>query len=590
MPTILLTLYAQGSWHGGGGVCAPVPTWGTRFCYQNNMAWGMPGQINPLATGYNWSSWQLDTIELTTPGRYGNAFPADMDGDGDVDVVAYRNYTTLTVYLNDGLGNFTPHVVENTSSFTAYTWPVWVRDVDQNGRPDILAPMRSGLYVYYQIAPLTFVRQQIVSASSPYWCGVYISYADAGDVDHDGDVDIVATNGCGPGSGGGGGDIVLFRNDGGTWTPILLYNSHPTDNNYKAMRIYLTDLNNDGWLDIVTSYWPVIVLKNSAGSFPLSNIFNGVAHNTDGLWPQDVDADGDVDLIYAPYQGGSFRIGYLRNDGGFSFTQVIISSSTTILDFYDGLYAGDFNSDGSTDFLGALTEIDIYVGPTFTKYDNVDGGPAGGWNIHNLYFADVERYGCADIQQDIVFTQLNCGGLAYCNMPLGHYILKNRTVTSYASDARLISSPLEAPLGTCSFKRIYYSGCSPPNWTVRFFVRWGSTPSDLSTSPWVGPVPSGQDLTLLGLNPTYDRYLQYRVDFVRTGPPANNAPALDSVWVTQDCNILVGDRSLLSHEKGRISSGTAVYYTVDGKRLNSPPKRGVFFVIRDGKVEKRLIR
>ena len=567
--------WSQGSWHGGGGECGVVSSWGTRFCSQDSVSWGMRGQINPIATTYDWASWILDTVEITDPGPYGNAYPYDMDGDGDIDLVGYRGGTILTVYINDGLGNFTPTTVENVSAFYGgKIWPVWVKDIDLDGRPDILAPMGSGLYVYYQTAPLSFTRQQVVSSSSSYWCGTYISYADAGDVDMDGDMDIVATNGCGPGSGGGGGDVVLFRNDGITWTPVMLYNS--TDNNHKAMRIYLTDFDNDGWLDILTSYWPVLVFQNSGGTFGTPLYFGGSYHNSDGSWPIDVDGDGDVDIVYAPYQSG-YYLSYLRNDGSFTFTRIDVASGVA----YDGLYAGDFNADGRSDFLGAWRNIDVYVGPSFGRYTL-----SSGWNIHNLYFANVESEGCFDIQQDIVFTNLS-GAPSW---PTGHYIYRNRTITTYASHAELVSSILEAPIGSCAFDTLYYVGCVPSNWRMDIYVRWAGDSTGIPSAPWVGPVASGTSLISLGLHPAGDNYLQYKVVFTRTGPPTNNAPMLDSIWVAPNCSVIGQGGELAVDEREEVGSGPDAIYTADGRKVEKIDGRGVYFVVEGGRVRRVIKR
>jgi len=576
--TLLAQPYAQGNWNGGGGVCGVVTSWGTQFCSQDSVAWGMPGQINPIATSYDWSNWVLDTVDLTVPGNYGNVFPADMDGDGDVDLVAYRNSTLLTVYVNDGFGNFTPTTVEDVSAFYGNrAWPVWIKDVDLDGRPDILAPMGSGLYVYYQTGPLTFTRSQIVSSSSSYWCGTYISYADAGDVDHDGDVDVVATNGCGPGSGGGGGDVILLRNDGSFWTPSTIYDSDPTNNNYKAMRIYLVDFNNDGWLDILTSYWPVMVFRNSGGTFTLSNYFGGTPHNSDGSWPVDVDGDGDVDIVYAPYQSSPDYISYLRNEGSFTFTRVDISSGIS----YDGIHAGDFNGDGYSDFLGAWRNIDVYVGPSHVRY-----ALSTGWNIHNLYFANVDNYGCFDIQQDIVFSNLD-GAPSWA---MGHYVYLNRTILSYASRSELVSSILEAPIGSCAFDTLKYIGCVPGNWEMNVYVRWGGDSTDVPLAPWVGPVASGTSLIDLGLHPHGDNYIQYKIVFRRTSPPDNNAPMLDSIWIVPNCDILVEDNELNAHERKETYPGGDIrIYNVDGRAVPDTARPGVYFIY-DGSSVRKVIR
>ena len=66
-----------------------------------------------------------------------SVFAADVDGDGDTDVLsASSDDDTIAWYENDGAGNFTTHTI-TTSADAAYS--VFAADVDGDGDMDVLS-------------------------------------------------------------------------------------------------------------------------------------------------------------------------------------------------------------------------------------------------------------------------------------------------------------------------------------------------------------------------------------------------------------------------------------------------------------------
>ena len=63
----------------------------------------------------------------------------DVDGDGDLDLVAGNSGQTNKLYLNDGSGGFTAGTGADIGSETDHTYSVVLGDVDGDGDLDLVA-------------------------------------------------------------------------------------------------------------------------------------------------------------------------------------------------------------------------------------------------------------------------------------------------------------------------------------------------------------------------------------------------------------------------------------------------------------------
>ena len=171
---------------------------------------------------------------------------ADIDGDEDLDIVGSNSgpYVKLSWYENlDGMGNFSPPEVVDTSNFAMY--PIYTIDIDGDNDMDILviaAVSGADKVAWYENDGIGNFGSQIVISDEPI--DVWSIYS--ADLDQDGDNDILATGG-----GAFDGEIVWFENLDGTGSfgsknVINIEHQFPRS-------VIAADIDNDGDMDVIAS-------------------------------------------------------------------------------------------------------------------------------------------------------------------------------------------------------------------------------------------------------------------------------------------------------------------------------------------------
>jgi hypothetical protein len=183
-----------------------------------------------------------------------------------------------------------------------------------------------------------------VYEDSGYYHGV-----DVGDVDNDGDIDIVVAMWHNPEKG-----VSLWRNDGqGNFSEenkiIKLEIGADLDKENSSFVVDLLDFNSDGCLDLVYSWGPTLIKTgNCDGTFgPEFLEFEVGGHG--GALAYDLDNDNDNDLIFRKETNGEVSISIYENSGDNTFT---FTNNFPAQGIGEPIDLKDINNDGKLDIIG----------------------------------------------------------------------------------------------------------------------------------------------------------------------------------------------------------------------------------------------
>ena len=249
-------------------------------------------------------------------GRVADAQAADFDGDGDLDIVAAEfGWITVgrILYLeNLGVRNQQGHPTFQPATLDDRPGGIHVPVVDLDGdsKPDFLALIsqhHETVVAFLNRGAGQFEKKEVFTAPHPHWG---TSGIEPVDLDRDGDLDILLT------AGDTMDDQVRFKPyQGVSWLEnrgSYPFVHHSIGRYYGAMRAEAGDLDGDGDLDVIATSWipeltevqrenmdlPGVVWfeQTSAGSFE-PRVLRDDACDQPTLEVGDIDADGLLDVI-----------------------------------------------------------------------------------------------------------------------------------------------------------------------------------------------------------------------------------------------------------------------------------------------------
>ncbi len=497
----------QTDWMGGGGIYGPVAIWGTQYAEKESVTTASPGVVSLIATDWDYSAWTNHTLYSgTVDGFTQGAMPVDIDNDGDKDIIAITGdgvcwFECIAPFT------YTQHIISVCP--VSSSGCVYPSDLNGDGETDILVASASSGTVGW--------IENLDGGTTWSWHLLLSDYYDrisAADFDNDGDNDILVS--------GQGYQIVLLRNNGTGFDYELISSSHSN------FRVYPADFNNDGYLDFYSVGWTpelVIFLNDGTGHFTISFNYDGSSDDGeyDGTWAQDMDNDGDMDIVIGTLTltGDSRFYGFLNDGTGTNFVRMTLVPSGAF-PYWDGAMAADIDLDGFSDIVGACSSVGWYRQlPTLPLNFSLHVIEASIPSSHWVYVEDLDN-GCAP-DPDIIVT----GNGA-------HLIYENNMILSYASIGYLESSVLDAG-NTVNWREIGWDACIPYDNSIAFYWRAGDDVATFLTLPWNGPIagdvldtPDSADIDGSG------RYFQYRVEF----GGGDDIAALHEVWAEYDTFIL----------------------------------------------------
>ncbi len=356
--------------------------WGDRVSWFRNLGGGVFGSKQAVAALISAPS------DVST---------ADLDGDGDLDVliscvvVGSQPEIVWCENVGAGLGPDGGHFLySQTIGFALLGLGVESADLDGDGDADVISASQgnfggflnneSGGLAWYENDsgaswPKTLVTQAVVSPQDVH----------AADLDGDGDDDALVAF-------GGGDRIAWYENLGaaqfGGQQTISVAVQGPTS-------VYTSDLDGDGDLDVLSASEldnTIAWYENLDGSeFGPRLVISSSAVGAQQVRSADIDGDGDMDVLSA--SAGDDTVAWYENLGGGAFggAQVISSTATGAY----GLDAADLDLDGDVDVVFACSDKDSVEWAA-----NLGGGAFGGPQTISSNAQGARRVQVADVTGD----------------------------------------------------------------------------------------------------------------------------------------------------------------------------------------------
>ncbi|MCH7700152.1 MAG: VCBS repeat-containing protein [Planctomycetes bacterium] len=307
-------------------------------------------------------------IELSAPAGPRDVYAADLDGDGDIDILFASsvpgNHKIGWYQSNGGLPvTFTGEIVISTTALDVTS--VFAADVDGDGNTDVLSASPGDHKIaWYKndgaLFPPTFT-EQVISTNALGARSVF-----AADLDGDGDIDVLSASDIDS-------KLAWYENDGES-PPSFTERVIATDIiPFGPRSLFATDLDGDGDIDVLTASLGTAAApgtawyENDGESSP--NFTKRVITSTRAIsvYAADMDRDGHIDILSGSNSLGGIK--WHENDGDSppTFTEHPIAPNNDYIP--TSMFTMDMDLDGDTDVLVAT------LSAHFVWYDSSGGFP-----------------------------------------------------------------------------------------------------------------------------------------------------------------------------------------------------------------------
>ena len=274
------------------------------------------------------------------PSSARDAWPADLDGDGDTDLAVLTASPEALTILWNGEGESIP--VETRSFRLRDGRPphaLVLADLDGDGDLDVA----TGDGLQLSVTIMTNDGRGSFATKSNRSRGTYINSVASADFDHDGDFDLVLAALKSR-------RLVVLANTGDAEFPDEETRTYGSGRS--PFMVTTGDLDGDSFADIVSAnqgdHTITVLLNDGTGRFPHRKDYGNVGTAPDAVAIADLDGDGHRDLAVA--SGTDGKVAILLNEGDGSFRE-----ATPLNALGDSVFvtAGDWNRDGHIDLATA---------------------------------------------------------------------------------------------------------------------------------------------------------------------------------------------------------------------------------------------
>ena len=315
-----------------------------------------------IVTGNNGQANRVWLNDNGTPGTYNDSLQLlgssntttitlhDVNDDGSLDIIEGNNGQANRIWRNNGSGVFTD---SGQSLGNSATTTIDVYDIDSDGKLDIIEGIDGQANVVWVNNGSGVFTDSLQRLGSNNTQSLIIS-----DIDKDGDGDIIEANN------NTGANLVWLNSLFGTWGDVNFTKANTVvGDSFSTRSVALGDLNNDGYLDLIsgnrandniTGEPNQVFLNNGNGSGDFTFSQNLGPTPTDIAQTQqiklfDIDRDGDLDFVSTNNIDLDTSIIWL-NDGAGIFTQGQLLVNT-ISNRISAVNFADINLDGDIDIL-----------------------------------------------------------------------------------------------------------------------------------------------------------------------------------------------------------------------------------------------
>jgi len=556
----------QTDWSGGSGVQGPTIDWGDTF-YSTD---GNLLIIGGILTMDIQSITPIENIIDSSFNRLRGAYYADIDNDGDMDVLAADEFAyTITWWENvDGIGtSWTGNAVDDNVD---QPFSVHAVDIDNDGDMDVLGGATNDNEIIWW--------ENSDSGSAIYWTTHIINdnfeepySVYSADIDGDGDIDVLGSSAVADG-------IAWWENTDGAGTS---WTEHTVDGNYdETESVYSADIDGDGDMDVLGAAWRANHITwwentDGTGTSWTEHTIDGDFGGAYSVHAADVNSDGYMDVLGAAYNDEEITWWENTDGTGTSWTEHVVAGNFVEA---NSVYAADIDNDGDMDVLGTGDD-------ELAWFENLNG--------YGIYWTKHTLDGNFNTGQSVCAVDIDCDDyMDILGTSVGGDELVWWKVFGYPSVGILESSILDLDR-LPEWDDISCILTEPTGTSVGFQVRSSDNYTDMGT--WSDTIfTSGTSLS--GILDDSTQYVQYRVT-IETNNPSYSAILEDvslsfielitvltpneyTVWTQNQENVVISwdyeaDKSLLAGDSVSIDlyKGASLIANLSGGDI---PDSGAF--------------